>query len=134
MTRSDDQSGWLACRGVRGATTATENTPEAILSSTRELLAQIAGENDIRPDDIASVMFTVSPDLNAEYPALAARQLGWVQVPLMCAQEIDKPGALPRTIRVLMHWNTTAMQSEIVHVYIRGAEVLRPDQAARQAR
>jgi len=132
MTRSDDRSGWLVCRGVRGATTAADNTPEAILSSTRELLEQIAGENDIRPDDIASVMFTLSPDLNAEYPALAARQMGWNEVPLMCAQEIDRPGALPRAIRVLMHWNTSVAQSEIVHVYIRGAEVLRPDQAARR--
>lgn len=134
MTQGDDHSGWLACRGVRGATTATENTPDAILSSTRELLQQIAEENDIRPDDVASVMFTTSPDLNAEYPALAARQMGWTEVPLMCAQEIDRPGALPRTIRVLMHWNTAIPQREIIHVYIRGAEILRPDQAARQAR
>ena len=134
MARNDDHSGWLACRGVRGATTTPENTQEAILSSTRELLEQIAGENDIHPDDVASVMFTVSPDLDAEYPALAARQMGWNQVPLMCAQEINKPGALPRAIRVLMHWNTAVPQSEIIHVYIQGAEVLRPDQAARQAK
>ena len=72
-----------------------------------------------------------SPDLNAEYPALAARQMGWNEVPLMCAQEIDRPGALPRTIRILMHWNTALRQSEIRHVYIRGAEVLRPDQVAK---
>lgn len=130
----DDHSGWLACRGVRGATTAGENTEEAILASTRELLAQIADVNEIHPDDIASIMFTTSPDLNAEYPALAARQLGWVEVPLMCAQEIDRPGALPLTIRVLMHWNTTVPQREIRHVYIRGAEILRPDQAAKLSR
>jgi chorismate mutase len=129
----DDHAGWRACRGIRGATTAHENTRESILGSTRELLEQIAGANDVRPEDVASILFTMSPDLNAEYPALAARQMGWVEVPLMCAQEVDRPDALPHTIRVLVHWNTTTPQRDIKHVYINGAEVLRPDQAARQA-
>ena len=130
----DGQNGWMACRGVRGATTADEDTTESILSATRNLLEQIIAQNEIDPEDVASVVFTVSPDLTAEYPALAARQLGWTEVPLICAQEIDKPGALPFTIRVLLHWNTTVRQGDIRHVYTRGAEVLRPDQAAKQAK
>jgi chorismate mutase len=106
------------------------NTPDAILAATRELLEEITAANKVHPQDIASAVFTMSPDLNAEYPALAARQMGWSEVPLMCAQEIDKPGTLPNTIRVLIHWNTTMPQSEIRHVYINGAEALRPDYAA----
>lgn len=119
----------VVCRGVRGATTASHNTAECIHASTRELLLEIVASNGIEADDIASILFTTSPDLNADYPAVGARQLGWMMVPLMCAQEIDVPGALPRTIRVLLHWNTSLPQSEIQHVYINGAEVLRPDQA-----
>jgi chorismate mutase len=94
---------------VRGATTAATNTHEAILSATRALLEEIAGANEIFPEEIGSIFFTLTPDLNAEYPALAARQMGWIDVPLLCAQEIEKPGALPRTIRVLLHWNTTQL-------------------------
>lgn len=120
----------LACRGVRGATTAPANEREAILTATRDLLDQIVAANGIDPADIASIFFTMTPDLDAEHPALAARQLGWTSVPLLCAQEIDKPGGLPHTIRLLVHWNTTRTQSEIRHVYINGAEVLRPDFAS----
>jgi chorismate mutase len=116
------------CRGVRGATTVPSNTSPAILSATRDLLEQIVAANNLRPEDIASVFLTMTPDLNAEWPALAARQMGWKDVPLLGAQEIDKPGALPQTIRVLIHWNTTTPQHEIRHLYINGAEVLRPDQ------
>jgi chorismate mutase len=119
------------CRGVRGATTAAENTREAILAATRELLEEIVAANDLFSEDVASVFFTLTHDLNAEYPALAAREMGWIDVPLLCAQEIDKPTALPQTIRVLLHWNTTVPQSEISHIYINGAEALRPDQAAK---
>jgi chorismate mutase len=121
------------CRGVRGATTAASNTREAILTATRELLEEIAAANDLFPEDVASVFFTLTPDLTAEYPALAAREMGWIDVPLLCAQEIDKPGTLAQTIRVLLHWNTTMPQNEISHIYINGAEVLRPDQAAKLA-
>jgi chorismate mutase len=119
------------CRGVRGATTAASDTREDILAATRDLLEEIVAANQLNPEDLASIFFTMTPDLTAEYPALAARQLGWVEVPLLCAQEIEKPGALARTIRVLLHWNTTMPQHEIKHIYINGAEVLRPDQAAK---
>jgi chorismate mutase len=117
------------CRGVRGATTAPADTAEAIHAATRELLLEIVAANEIDPEDIASILFTMSPDLRADYPAAGARQLGWMSVPLLCAQEIDAPEALPRTIRVLVHWNTSVAQKDICHVYINGAEVLRPDQA-----
>lgn len=117
------------CRGVRGATTTPVDTAEAIHTATRELLQEIVAANAIDPDDIASIIFTMSPDLHADYPAAGARQLGWMSVPLLCAQEIDVPQTLPRTIRVLLHWNTTVTQKDICHIYINGAEVLRPDQA-----
>ena len=116
-----------ACRGVRGATTVEDNTPELILAATRELLGEMVSTNAIASEDIASVLFTLTPDLNAEYPAAAAREVGWTDVPLMCAQEIDKPDALPRTIRVLILWNTGTPQHAIRHCYLRGAAVLRPD-------
>ncbi len=117
----------FCCRGVRGATTADANTSEAILRATRELLALMIRVNGIEPDDVAGVWFTTTPDLNAEFPALAARQLNWMNVALMCGHEMDVPGALARCVRILIHWNTRKMAEEIEHVYIRGAETLRPD-------
>ncbi len=123
----------LMCRGVRGATVADENTREAILDATRELLSRLSVANDLQPDDIASIIFSVTPDLTAEFPAVAARQLGWSDLALLDTIEIDVPGALARCIRVLIHWNTTRTPQEIVHVYLRGAERLRPDRAARQS-
>jgi chorismate mutase len=117
----------VVCRGVRGATTATANSAEAIVAATRELLEQIVSANGLDPQDIASILFNMTPDLNAEHPAMAARLMGWVEVPLLCAQEIDRPGSLPRTIRVLLLWNTSLPQHAIQHVYISGAEALRPD-------
>jgi len=117
----------MACRGVRGATTIEVNTPEAILRGTLELLALMIRQNGIRQEDVASVIFTTSPDLNAEFPALAARQLGWLNVALMCFHELDVPGSLPRCIRVLLHWNTEKPSEEIIHVYIKDATRLRPD-------
>ena len=117
------------CRGVRGATTCGENTREAILEATRELLGQIIRFNDMRPDDVASIFFTTTADLNAEYPALAARQLGWLETALMCGQEMQVPGSLKMVIRVLVHWNTTKRLDEIQHVYIRDAVSLRPDRS-----
>ncbi len=97
------------------------------MEATRQLLALMIRRNDIRPEDVASVIFTTTPDLNAEFPALAARQLGWTNVALMCFHELDVPGALRRCIRILIHWNTDKPAQEIQHVYIKGAANLRPD-------
>src|SRR3990170_858861 len=117
-------------RGVRGATTAESNTPQAILTATRDLLAQLVRQNEIETDEVAAVFFTATPDLTATYPAEAARQMGWQTVPLLSFADIAVPGALPRCVRVLMLWNTPRTQEAIVHVYLRGAEVLRPDLSA----
>jgi chorismate mutase len=117
----------IACRGVRGAVTVKENTEDAILAATRELLQIIVQRNEMHPDDIASVYFTTTMDLNATYPALAARQIGWSDVALLCGHEMDVPGGLEMCIRVLIHWNTTRTAKEIVHVYLREAQSLRPD-------
>jgi chorismate mutase len=119
----------LYCRGIRGATTVEENTREAIMAGTRELLLQIIAANDLRIEDIGSAVFTTTTDLTAEFPALAARSLGWHDVALMCGHEMAVPGSLGMCIRVLIHWNTPKSQAEIVHVYIKGAEKLRPERA-----
>src|SRR6056297_1222715 len=115
------------CRGVRGATTVSANDRDEILASTRQLLALVMRRNEMLPCDIGSATFTVTRDLDAEFPALAARQLGWLDVPLLCGYEVAVPGSLPQCIRVLIHWNTPRGQSEIEHIYMRGAKVLRPD-------
>lgn len=120
----------VSCRGVRGATTVDANTSEAILHATRELLEQLVAANGIAVEDIASAFFTATPDLNACFPAQAARQLGWTEVALMGAQEMDVPGAVSMCLRVLIHWNTPKPQSAIQHVYLRGAVALRPDRQA----
>lgn len=114
-------------RGVRGATTVEENTKAAILKASRELLALLIRSNEIEPGDVASVLFSTTRDLDAEFPALAARQFGWMNVPLLCGHEMAVPGSLGRCLRILLHWNTEKTAEEIVHVYIRGAEKLRPD-------
>jgi chorismate mutase len=114
-------------RGIRGATTVEANTAEAILDATRELLLEMLRANQAEPDELASVLFAVTPDLDAVYPAEAARHLGWQAVPLLSVADIGVPGALPRCIRVLMLWNTPRSQEEIAHVYLRGAGGLRPD-------
>jgi len=114
-------------RGVRGATTVDANTVEAILEATRELLAAMQKANEIDVDNVASAFFTATPDLNAEFPALAAREMGWTNVALLCGHEMNKPGALPMCLRVLLHVNTDQPAGEIKHVYLRGARVLRPD-------
>jgi chorismate mutase len=115
------------CRGVRGATTVEQNTREAILKATRQLLALIIRRNEIDPADVASAVFTVTRDVNAEFPALAARQMGWLDVPLLCGYEVEVPGSLGLCIRILLHWNTTKSQKDIHHVYIHKAISLRPD-------
>lgn len=117
----------MPCRGVRGATTADANTREDILTATRELLALLIRRNGIEADDVASAFFSTTPDLDAEFPALAARQLNWLNVALMCTHELGVPGSLPKCIRILIHWNTDKPASEIQHVYIKGATSLRPD-------
>ncbi len=116
---------WL--RGVRGATVAKANTREAIVGATREMLLKIVETNGIEHDDIASAFFSTTRDLNAEFPAIAARQIGWSDAALMCMHEMDVPNSLPMCVRVLVHWNTTKRANEIKHVYMNGAEKLRPD-------
>lgn len=117
----------MPCRGVRGATTIESNEREEILTATRQLLALLIRRNNIEPTDVASAFFTTTPDVDAEFPALAARQLGWLDVPLLCGHEMTVPGSLPMCIRVLIHWNTEKPQTEIEHVYVREAKKLRPD-------
>ena len=116
----------MRLRGVRGATTATANTREAIGSATQELLRRLIEANEIPMEEIASAFFTVTDDLDAEYPALAAREIGWVNVPLLCAREIAVPGGLARCIRVLLHVNTEKTQEQLRHIYLREAAILRP--------
>ena len=113
------------CRGIRGATTAEANTREAILAATRELLADIVQQNHIVPEDLAAVIFTTTRDLNAEFPALAARQMGWNGVALMCGHEMEVPDGLPLCIRVLLLVNTTKKPDELVNAYLKGAKNLR---------
>jgi chorismate mutase len=117
----------MPCRGVRGATTVEQNTREQILEETRKLLALMIRLNGIASTDVASAIFTLTEDLNAEFPASAARQLGWLDVPLLCTHEISVPGSLSHCIRILVHWNTEKRQDEIKHVYIKEAKRLRPD-------
>ncbi len=119
----------MVVRGVRGATTATANTAEEIIEATQELIAALAHFNELSTDEIASAIWTTTRDLTAEFPAKAARQVGWADVPQMCAHEMDVPGALAMCIRVTLHVNTEKSQQEIRHVYLRGATVLRPEYA-----
>lgn len=117
----------MEVRGVRGATVASENTKDAIIEAARDLLEKMAQANGIHPEDVASVFFSTTRDLNADFPAVAARQLGWIDTALMCFHEMDVPHGLARCVRILIHWNTEARADQIRHVYIRGAEALRPD-------
>ena len=117
----------MAFRGVRGATTVESNSREEILTATRQLLALMIRVNGIEPEDVASAFFTLTRDLDAEFPALAARQLGWLDVPLLCGYELQVPGSLENCIRILIHWNTDKSQKEISHIYIKEAKRLRPD-------
>lgn len=117
----------MQCRGVRGATTADANSREEILTATRQLLALMIRVNGIKPEDVGSAVFSLTRDLDAEFPALAARQLGWLDVPLLCTYEVDVPGSLRKCVRILLHWNTEKPQAEIQHIYIKDAIKLRPD-------
>jgi len=112
---------------IRGATTVKENNKEEILTSTQELLLEIIEQNRLAEDEIVSIFFTMTQDLNAVFPAQAARRLGWKFIPLMCATEVDVPGSLSKCVRVLVHINPDHEMSKIEHVYLREAEKLRPD-------
>lgn len=117
----------MITRGIRGATTSYANNAEEILSATRELLQTLIEANGLQAEDIASAIFTTTHDLNTAYPAVAARELGWTHVALMCMHEMDIPDGLALCVRVLIHWNTDVQQDIVRHVYLRGATVLRPD-------
>ena len=117
----------MPVRGIRGATAVDRDTPDAIVSATRELLEAIVRANKLEVDDIASIIFTVTPDLRSEYPARAARALGWTETALLGATEMDVPGGLKRCIRVLLHVNTRQSARAIKHIYLHAAAALRPD-------
>ena len=122
--------GQMLCRGVRGATTVETNTAETIREATAELLRALVEANDIEHDRVASIVFTTTMDLNAAFPAVAARELGWTDVALLNTHEMAVPGALPRCIRILLHLNTERSAREIRHIYLRDARKLRPDLVA----
>jgi len=117
----------MLVRGIRGAITAESNTKEEIIRRTKELLTTLKRENDFKIKDIVNIFFSVTSDLNAAFPAQAARELGWNRVPLFDMQEIDIPGSLPRCIRILIQINCQKSQQEIIHCYLRGAKILRKD-------
>lgn len=121
----------MSVRGIRGATTVDRDEGPAILDATEELVREIVSANALVPEDVASALFTVTADLHAEFPAAAARRMGWTMVPLLNFTEIDVPGRLKRCIRALVHVNTDRTQAEMVHVYLREAVALRPDLVSR---
>jgi len=117
----------LPTRGIRGAITVEANSSDAILDAARELLSVMLKANEIDVDDVASAFFTTTPDLNAEFPALAAREMGWNNVALLCGHEMNVPGSLPMCLRVLLLVNTDKPARDIRHAYLREARVLRPE-------
>jgi chorismate mutase len=117
----------VSVRAIRGAVQVDADERDAILEGTAELVTAVMTRNDLTPDDVISVLFTVTPDLSAEFPALAARKLGFHAVPLMCATEIPVPGAMPRVVRLMAHVETEQQRSQVQHVYLRGAAGLRMD-------
>lgn len=114
-------------RAIRGAITVSHDTPAEIYAATQELLREIVARNTVALTDIISVIFTVTPDLTSAFPAMAAREIGWTDVPLLCTMEIPVPGALGHCIRVLLHSESDRPRSAIEHVYLGDAVVLRPD-------
>jgi chorismate mutase len=120
-------TGPVAVRAIRGAVQVDADERAAVLGGTAELVTAVMTRNELVPDDVISVLFTATPDLTAEFPALAARKLGFQDVPLLCASEIAVPGAMPRVVRLMMHLETSRPRSAIQHVYLRGAAALRPD-------
>jgi chorismate mutase len=122
----------MAVRGVRGATTVEANTRDAILDATRELLGEIIRANALRTEDVASAYFTTTTDLNAEFPAVVARnEFGWTNIALMCGHEMDVPGSLRMCLRIMLLVNSDVPQDKVCHVYLRGAAALRPDLSPR---
>jgi len=117
----------MLVRGIRGAITIEEDLPEKILEATQELLSQLVTANAIEVEDIASALFSVTSDIRSAFPAKAAREMGWNQVPLFCFQEIPVEGSIPRCIRVLIHLNTEKSQQDMKHIYLREARKLRED-------
>ncbi|MDY6876247.1 MAG: chorismate mutase [Chloroflexota bacterium] len=117
----------MTCRGIRGASSVDINAADAIIMVTRELLEQIVAANGLLVEDITGVIFTATPDLDAAYPARAAREMGWVNVPLLCMQEMTVVSSLPHCIRVLVLWNTDRPPDQIRHIYLGNARALRPD-------
>ena len=117
----------MTVRAVRGAVQVEADDRDAILEGTTELVNEVMTRNELTTDDVISVLFTCTPDLTAEFPALAARKIGFHDVPLMCATEINRPGAMPRVIRLMAHIETDRPRSAIQHVYLRGAVALRLD-------
>lgn len=117
----------VSVRALRGATTVEEDTPEQITARIQELLLEMLARNGVEIDDVISALFTSSPDLVSMFPATAARGVGFGSVPLLCAAEIDVPGATPKCLRVLLHLETTRPRSELRHVYLHGARGLRDD-------
>jgi chorismate mutase len=116
----------MVCRGIRGATTLEANTREEVLAATRELLEQMIAANGVREEDVACILFTTTPDIDAEFPAVAAREMGFSQAALMCGHEMNVPGGLPMCLRILILFNTEIRAEEIIHIYIKGAKGLRP--------
>jgi chorismate mutase len=119
--------GLVPVRAIRGAVQVDANERGAVLEGTTELVAEVMARNSLVPGDVISVVFTATPDLTAEFPALAARKIGFQDVPLLCASEIDVPGAMPRVVRLLMHVETARPRAAVQHVYLRGAVALRLD-------
>lgn len=119
----------MNCHGIRGATSVEANDSRAIIAATRELLEQMVAANDLVIEDVASVIFTTTNDLDADYPARAAREMGWDNIPLLCLQEMAVANSVPRCIRILILWNTDRTLDQIKHVYLRRASILRPDLA-----
>jgi len=117
----------LWCRGIRGAITVPENKKEAVGAATKELLQKMIKVNEVKISDIACILFTTTSDLNAAFPAAAARELGWTQVPLLCGHEMNVPGSLPSCLRVLVLFNTDKRNEEMVHVYLGGAVTLKDE-------
>ncbi|MEP7026763.1 MAG: chorismate mutase [Actinomycetota bacterium] len=117
----------MAVRAIRGATQLDVNDSAAVLAGTSELVTEVMSRNDLTTGDVISVIFTATGDLNAEFPALAARKLGFQDVPLLCAVEMSVPGSMPRVVRLMMHVETPRDRSSVQHVYLRGASALRLD-------
>ncbi len=117
----------MKCRGIRGAITVPENNKEAILTATKGLLEKMVQVNGVNLDDATCILFTTTSDLNAAFPAAAARQLGWTRVPLLCSHEMNVPGSLPKCLRVLLLYNTDKKNEELLHVYLDGAITLRDE-------